>query len=443
MKLSAVFVGAWLLAMAATVLGPSIIDTPSAGTAVQRSSSIPSSLYANDQNHLWNRLHRMFYVRADTDGTEHGFDEVDPLLWRETTYLLTEPSRSSATRLLDEFLETGGERLITDPLRRAVFQHDLWAVFDWLAARADHHIDARKVLMARVARVIRRVALSQDQIERLPDNYAAAVRSGAFASRFDPAQPARAFLPPDLTTTDGRWVVISATDPIAGQHADEVSHSSFSVRWHVPGGPAPTLAYLKKLWDHPEPYVVDPHASGDGERRVMVNPALPPIPAETHVALVRRMLLIDQRGMVVPSSLTESVQLRVLQERDQRFFEFKTSRTRLFAGEAGGLQAVQPGDAGFFTFSSHGIDPFEGRADSGLARPGEILQRCRACHDQPGRPRVHSILSLRRVLRPYSALDSRHPRWNRWYTQDAVAAERKSRRSDWGLLQGFWLSNPW
>ena len=58
-------------------------------------------------------------------------------------------------------------------------------------------------------------------------------------------------------------------------------------------------------------------------------------------------------------------------------------------------------------------------------------------------PRIHSVLSLRRLLKPQSQLDSSHPRWNRWFTQDAVAADRKAQRADWGLLQGFWLSNPW
>ena len=442
MKLSTVFVSGCLLTVAATAVALAVIETPFPSSAAQRPPAMEPGLFADDPGHLWNRLHRVMHVRAAPGAQEHGFDEVDPLLWRETRYLLTEPSHSQAIRLLNEFLETGGERLITDPVKRAVFQHDLWAVFDWLAAPTDGNIDARKALMPRIARVIRRVALRQEQIERLPDNYAAGVRSRAFAPGFDPAQRDRQFLPPDLTTAGGPWVVISGNEPIAAQHAAEVSHSSFSIMWQVPGGQAPTLAYLKKLWDAPEPYVVDPPASFDGERRVMINPALPAVPSGTHIALVRRMLLIDQRGMVVPSPLTESIQLRVLQEREQSFFEFRIRRRPLFAGEAGGLRAIQPEDQAFFTFSSHGIDPFEGRAGSGPSRLPEILKGCRACHDQSG-PRVQSILSLRRLLKPYSQLDFRHPRWGRWFTQDNIAAEQKSRRADWGLLQGFWHSNPW
>ncbi|MGH9329629.1 MAG: hypothetical protein ACRD09_04235 [Vicinamibacterales bacterium] len=340
--------------------------------------------------------------------------------------------------MLDEFLETRGERLIADPVRRAVFQHDLWAVFDWLAGGAEGDPDARKAIMPRVARLIRRVALSREQIDKLPNNYAVALASQAFADRFDPAHSDRVFLPRELFTAGGPWVVIVGLEPVASQHAGELSHSAFSVIWRLPGGESPTLAYLKKLWDFPEPYVVDPFVT-DGERRVMVNPALPAVPDGAHIALVRRMLLIDQLGTIVPSTLTENIQLRLLFKRDQLFFEFRMRRRRLFAGEAGGLEAVRPGDQAYFTFSSHGIDPLE--RHPGSLRLPEILQGCRNCH-QPG-PAIQSILSVRRLLKPYALLDSRHPRWDRWFNQATVAAEQKARRADWGLLQGFWQSNPW
>ena len=438
-KFSAVFLSGWLCLLTGILLAPRSVLPSSSRDAVPATSAPRPGLYADDPAHLWNRLHRTLYVRVSADGQEHGLDDVDPLLWRETNYLLTEPSHSSALRLLDEFLQRGGERLIVDPLKRAVFQHDLWALFDWLAARLDHHPEARKALLSRLARVIRRVALIQKQIESLPDNYAAAVSSGMFVPRFDASQPDRAFLPPDLTAGNGQWLAVSANEPVAAQHASEISHSSFSVKWQVPGGATATLAYWKALWDHPQPYVIE--FDNDGERRVMVNPALPAIPRGTQLALVRRMLLIDQRGMIVPSRVTESVQLRLLQEPDQRFFEFRVRRARLFAGQAGGLQAIGPGDSAFFTFSSHGIDAFEAPGHS-RARPPEILKGCQNCHQQ-SRPMIHSVLSLRRLLKPQSQLDSRHPRWHQWFTQDAVAAGRKAQRADWGLLQGLWLSNPW
>ena len=115
----------------------------------------------------------------------------------ETRHLLSGPSHTQALRLLDEFLITAGDRLIADPLKRAVLQHDLWAVFDWAAApRFDGRDErAQTALMTRLARVIRRVALTRAQIEQLPDTYAEAARSDAS-------------LPDDLVSAEGKWVPI-------------------------------------------------------------------------------------------------------------------------------------------------------------------------------------------------------------------------------------------
>jgi hypothetical protein len=197
--------------------------------------------------HPWNRLHHHLQVRTAVDGREFGLDEVDPLLWRETKHLLSGPSHTQALGLLDEFLRTAGDRLISDPLKRAVLQHDLWAVFDWAAApRFDGRDErARTALMTSLARVIRRLALTRAQIEQLPNTYADAARSDAS-------------LPADLVSAEGKWVPIVGLQPIARQHASGLSRSVFSVLWSVPGGAGATTAYWKQLWEFPTPYVPSP-----------------------------------------------------------------------------------------------------------------------------------------------------------------------------------------
>jgi hypothetical protein len=211
-----------------------------------------------------------------------------------------------------------------------VFPHDLWAVFDWLASTDENNPAARRALRARLARVIRRVALTREQIDGLPDNYAAAIASRTFADRYDPGLRNRPFLPPDLLSQGGAWITVSSLEAIATQLAAELSRSAFSVLWSVPGDGEATLSYFAKLWDYPQPYSVDPHVA-DGERRVEVNPALHPVPDQTKIALIRQMLLIDQRGQIVPAKLTEMVQLRVFHA-EQVFFEFRMNRRRLFFG---------------------------------------------------------------------------------------------------------------
>ena len=96
------------------------------------SDSTEWRLYDRNPDHVWNRLYRSFYGRAAADGREYGYDELDPLLWDNTKYHLSGESHDRALRVLDEFLQTHAERLIPDPLKRAILQRDLWAVFDWL-----------------------------------------------------------------------------------------------------------------------------------------------------------------------------------------------------------------------------------------------------------------------------------------------------------------------
>src|SRR5262249_22255296 len=154
---------------------PRAQPAPAAGPA-------KAAIYDPNPQHLWNRLYAALYVRTTPDGKTYGEDELDPLLWPSSKYLLTEPRHQRAIALLDEFHTKNGEKLIPDPLKRALLQRDLWAIFDWLAdPDAEYQRETgtlmaeRRKLQVRLARVIRRLALPADQLQALPDNYAAAV----------------------------------------------------------------------------------------------------------------------------------------------------------------------------------------------------------------------------------------------------------------------------
>ena len=77
-----------------------------------------SGPYDPRPNHIWNRVHGQFFVRVSRGGKEFGYDELDPLLWWETKYLISGQSHQQAMSLLNEFLATHAERLIADPLKR-------------------------------------------------------------------------------------------------------------------------------------------------------------------------------------------------------------------------------------------------------------------------------------------------------------------------------------
>ncbi len=124
------------------------------------------AIYASDPDHIWNRLFRLFYVRHTLDGQLYGGDELDPYLWLQTKYLLSGSSHDEALKLLDEFLGQHSERAVTDPLRRAFPQRDLLAIYDWLSLPRDEQTEGRSDLQKRVTEIIRRLALSKDQVRK-------------------------------------------------------------------------------------------------------------------------------------------------------------------------------------------------------------------------------------------------------------------------------------
>jgi hypothetical protein len=231
-----------------------------------------AAIYHADANHLWNRLHRALFVRVGPDGQAYGHDRLEPLLWSHSKHLLGARSHKQAVALLEEFSTAKGERLLVDPLKRAILQRDLWLVFNWLEGSHNGFADpplkaveakaAQARLRQPLAAAIGRLALSSKEIENLPDNYAAAVASGKFASRYDPQQPDRPYLPADLFNADGPWVCVGRGDGIAApEHLREdggnrFTNSVFLVFLRLPAGRAATLDYLKQLRTFDQPLLI-------------------------------------------------------------------------------------------------------------------------------------------------------------------------------------------
>ncbi|PWT84227.1 MAG: hypothetical protein C5B57_05250 [Blastocatellia bacterium] len=449
-----------LVLLAAT---PFAFPVPMAQQPTILSSSSESRLYDENPGHLWNRLHAVLFIRIGADGRSYGADRIDPLLWIGSKYLLTGPAHEQTITLLHEFIAKRGERLIVDPVKRAILQRDLWTVFDWLEGNHSNFAPPSlspdvvrrgiEELVVPLATVIARVALTPEQIQALPDNYAGAAAAG--------------MLPRDVFSSESPWVSVGRPDgPVAAQHvrdAGPAKNSVFLVLIRLPDGRSATAAYLEQLRSFNGPLWV-------GSR--YPNPDLPPFPVGTQLALVRRALLIDSRGQIVPTTLTEQVQIReyreirrmTAQEFDdahrideymferagQEFREYSLSRAALFEGRSGGLLPLDTLDRFFLTFSAQGFDEFEIRSadDRSTARvngsqtrlsPAVQAQRiCKDCHAAPGVYSFNSYLPYR-LLRPGAGRAARLSEISLTDSEQTAIAWKQEQR-DWRrlkpLLQG-------
>jgi len=419
------------------------------------------TFYDPNPVHVWNRLHATFFIREDLPGTGLVPDALDPPLWYNTPYLLAEPSHRRALRVLDQFVQTHAENLIRDPVKRAILQRDLWSVFDWSVERSPGYngnpgYDTEKrELQTRLAEVVRRLALTPEQIVALPDNYAQAVASGEFAKEYDPEHRDRVFLPPDLFEPQGPWVELEdrgGPEPMAMQHLFQFSgRSSFLIFLRLPEGRKATFAYLKALWNFPNPVIAHPNFAPGQD--FAPNPDLPQFPAGTQVALVRQMTLFDNQGKLVASPITESVQIRVyrsvarndapvaglgqiIASSGQDFYEIRLSRPLLFANRSGGLRAVGRDEREFAIFGFHGPDEGLQGTYGSLSGYDPVLKECVICHQGGG---IHSLNSRSRLLKP-NPLQQDVPRavsTSRWW-QDAHTLKWKQDSSDWTLLNSYW-----
>lgn len=422
---------------------------------------MPVTLYDANPDHLWNRIHESVFARTDRDGKPIGRDSLDTFMWPTTKRLIEGPSHADAVKLLDEFLTRDGDKLIRDPLKRAIFQRDLWGVFDWATypygnfyVRGDPIQLRDGPLQSRLAKVLRKLAPSKADAEAYPDTYAAAVKSKAFPTAFDPMKPDAPFLPPDLFDESGPWVCVTnprgSADLIARTHARVFAgRSVFLVFIKLPEGRKATLAYLDKLNTFPKPWIVPPQMEPDETGRHVTprrNPDVPQFPAGTQVALVRQLVVATDEGKPVATPLTESVQVRTYREvmprekasgdwprQAQGFVELELRRGELFAGTNGGLHAIKGDDRvpSSLSFFNGWVDPFEEKSEDTHHTPEPAFKLCAACHRDGGIRGVNS----------YTQADNPNPPLALGLLPTSVATERKKALEwktglkDWAVLK--------
>jgi hypothetical protein len=390
--------------------------------------------YSPQPNHLWNRIHRRLFDRVTRNGGILGCDETDPLLWNATVHVLSGPAFNETLTLLDLFLSSDGERLVRDPLRRAIFQHDLWAFFDWLV---DPLIDPpqegwsvrypqqRRQLAERIARIIKSVALTQAEIERLPNNFQQLQRTRAKE------------LLPQLPDVSQGWVLLGRDDNTiaAPMHSNSVSPRSIYLIFLRLPGQATIEPYLEQLRSYSR--------TRKPNEDCFKKPCRPPqFPAGTQVALVRRAMLIDTDGKAVMSPITEMIQLRrylyVPEMRGgfrqthpplpavspQQFAEFRLRRELLLKGRSS-LHELGATETAFVPGPLvEDVDFIDRYGDT----RGSPLRFCLGCHEGPG---IVSVMSYSQMFEEKKFVS---PRSSAEAAEEGIARARLESLATWQWL---------
>jgi len=346
----------------------------------QNNSPQSVSIYHHDPNHLWNRLFVTFYRQqismyrspGDRSRTEQhwiGPDVLDPAVG---CFLLDDAPFAKANLILDEFLNKQGARLIDDPVKRVTLQRDLWAVFDLLASTTSTNVlqqpltsaqqERRLVLRGKIAQIIRSLALGRVQIEKLPDTYDAAIRSGAFSDKPDETN----FLPSDLFAANSGWVEVQTGRYLLMHTAAAGGRSLFRTFVKLPPGSTNVLAdYIRR----------------GAVERARGTPPSRLLPVRTQLPLLREMICLDENLQMAPTRIVESVQFRTtrkgLLSECLIAHEAELNRGLLFQGKQGGLRPILNGEPRIVGFGM--LDGL--LDDKGNARPlVSFPKACGMCH---------------------------------------------------------------
>jgi len=368
-------------------------------TLQEFSTGNPRPIYSPDPKNCWNRIFNLLFTRIlkvrvsrefpegapfigltgpaiphalplDVSGRtyarfEDGDRAVDPFypsfFSGGPLQIFKEPQYSELDHALTDALNESSER---QPLARALMQSDIWAAYD-LIYRAQQRFDTdefltrKQRLLKLLAQFIKTIALSRDEINGLPQNCVAAGR--------------RHQLPEFLDPVSG-WIEIEFVPERL--HDDAVNFRREARVFVKPiATPSDTARFLQSLRDFT--------VSNTSKRA--------PDNLEA-VALAIENLLIDSKGQIVASPLTQDVQIRKF-VRDERgtltksdVREFELSRQKLLS---------DPSASGFSELDEHAavFKPAAGN-DYGFATPiplgsdfplrspllVKLPSRCADCH---------------------------------------------------------------
>jgi hypothetical protein len=253
------------------------------------------------------------------------------------------------------------ENVPRSPIAKALMQSDLWGAHDILfypfSPSDEKDLGQRRIVaLDLISRLMRKTALTPEEIKSLPNNYSAAMRKYSL---------------PDVFGQGSGWIEVlwfhpRIHDTFARYRRTSRVFLKLAQQSHI-------QAFLDGLPGRAES---DPIAGLEG------------------VALITQLLLIDSRGEVQPTALTSEVQVRLFEKTQRGEFK-KTSlqvceiNRKLFMQkqETGGLvQEVEsaPTYTGRYSFAEGEPDAETGNSTTLITTPIQSTLRahCAACHGE-------------------------------------------------------------
>jgi hypothetical protein len=287
-------------------------------------------IYDRKAGHPWDRLREIFYTHrfSESEVYEHPHAFAPP--WREYVPFVQDAAfHEQVLARLEAVEQLPPAQLEEQPAtRRLIFIGDLWPVFDGLQGA---HINVprneeatqkatrrRAELVRRIAGLMRRLELTEDEVRELPNAFLVADKKKLYPKSFDPDAPREPFFPVELLDKDGPWVAYAQEkEPEAGgtAHASNVHNRSlFTLHLRHPAGRAAGEKFLRD-WTASEGKML--------------------IPQKTTLALLRRALVPTRSGKLMVSPFVESLQLIVVTPEKDEHFKFTLDRRELLTGGLG------------------------------------------------------------------------------------------------------------
>ena len=357
-------------------------------------------LFGSQSGHAWDQARDTFYVRRFSTGEVFAHPHAAAPPWHEySPFTFDAAFHQNVIARLEAVEKLPPAEMEDQPaIRRLIFLRDLWAAFDGLHqlhnkgernqnadVALEKGIDRRDELLSQLARVMKRLELTEEEVRALPNAFQIVAEKKLYPKSFDPEMGSHAFFPADLLDKDGPWLTYSdEPEPHAGGvlHMSFIQHRSvFTLHLRTPEGRDGGLKFFQD-------YI-------KSDRRLE-------IPTGSTLVLLNRALVPTRSGKLLVSPLVESLQMIVVTPPDDHRFKFMLDRRDLLAGNLGLKPLGEDDPADFSSFGDailwgHPVEPRKKDVDGETFIAGKYntvrdmpraLDLCVRCHRETLRTNV-------------------------------------------------------